>query len=133
MVYIYPEDWSAESCCVGEEDINPHFACDDLIAPAIMLLNKKGYSTTECCAGHPYRDPYIEPAYVAFDKPYHFKTLPTGWELNAGPDYYIIQEILDDNDEKEGWEGMHKIIQLNEAFYTWACTLPYYSTDAKEE
>lgn len=30
------------------------FECDDLIAPVISLLNKKGYKTKFCCAGHPY-------------------------------------------------------------------------------
>lgn len=30
------------------------FECDDLIAPIIRTLNLKGYTTTFCCAGHPY-------------------------------------------------------------------------------
>ena len=39
-------------------DNNDYFECDDLIAPAIALLNKKGYRTKFCCSGHPY--PSIE-------------------------------------------------------------------------
>ena len=31
-----------------------YFECDDLIAPAISLLNKKGYKTAFCCGGHPF-------------------------------------------------------------------------------
>lgn len=31
-----------------------YFECDDLIAPAISLLNQKGYKTNFCCSGHPF-------------------------------------------------------------------------------
>lgn len=38
------------------------FECDELIAPVIELLNKKGYKTKFCCAGHPY--PHYEEMYL---------------------------------------------------------------------
>ena len=38
------------------------FECDDLIAPIISVLNKKGYKTNFCCAGHPY--PHYEDMYI---------------------------------------------------------------------
>lgn len=33
-----------------------YFECDDMIAPTISILNKKGYRTLFCCGGHPYDD-----------------------------------------------------------------------------
>ena len=42
------------------------FECDDLIAPIISLLNKKGYKTKFCCAGHPYSH-YTEMYLLVYD------------------------------------------------------------------
>ena len=38
------------------ENVDGYFECDELIAPAIAVLNKKGYTTTHSCSGHPYED-----------------------------------------------------------------------------
>ena len=38
------------------ENVDGYFECDELIAPTIALLNKKGYTTKNCCSGHPYED-----------------------------------------------------------------------------
>ena len=54
MAYINKKDFSIVGYVddfVLEDD---YFECDDLIAPAISLLNKKGYKTEFCCSGHPY-------------------------------------------------------------------------------
>lgn len=53
MAYINKNDFTIVSFVdVLFED--QYFECDDLIAPAISLLNKKGYKTLFCCSGHPY-------------------------------------------------------------------------------
>ncbi|MHB1155014.1 MAG: hypothetical protein ACYCWE_19300 [Eubacteriales bacterium] len=36
--------------------LDDYFEVDDMIAPVIQLLNKKGYVTTFYCGGHPYVD-----------------------------------------------------------------------------
>ena len=38
--------------CKHAEDNNDYFICDKVIAPAISLLNKKGYTTYASCSGH---------------------------------------------------------------------------------
>lgn len=40
------------------------FECDELLIPAILELNNKGYSTLFCCAGHAFE--YGE-GYISFD------------------------------------------------------------------
>ncbi len=39
---------------INDSDKDFVFECDDAIAPAIRILNLKGYTTTYCCGGHPY-------------------------------------------------------------------------------
>ena len=54
MAFINKNDFSIVSYvsdCILSKN---YFECDDLIAPAISLLNKKGYKTEFCCSGHPY-------------------------------------------------------------------------------
>lgn len=44
-------------CMIGDNsigDIKLFFEVDDLIAPIISILNKKGYYTEYCCQGHPF-------------------------------------------------------------------------------
>ena len=39
---------------INNDEIKNTFECDDLIAPAIRVLNLKGYKTCYCCSGHPF-------------------------------------------------------------------------------
>lgn len=58
MAFINKNDFSILSFIndIMKED---YFECDDLIAPAISLLNKKGYKTMFCCSGHAFPE-YLE-------------------------------------------------------------------------
>ena len=39
---------------VSSPEVENTFECDDFIAPAIRVLNLKGYKTCFCCSGHPF-------------------------------------------------------------------------------
>ncbi len=58
------------------EEENDYIEIDELIAPAIILLNKKGYITEFCCSGHLYpTEEYGEiikenQCYIKFTKDY---------------------------------------------------------------
>ena len=43
---------------------NNRVEIDDLIAPAIQELNKRGYRTSACCSGHIDKPPY---AYIQYE------------------------------------------------------------------
>ena len=54
MAFINKKDFSIVGFVNDYLLKDDYFECDDLIAPAISLLNRKGYKTTFCCSGHPY-------------------------------------------------------------------------------
>ena len=54
MAYIDTRTFDIYSEVTVSEVERWSFECDDLIAPAIKALNKKGYKTVSCCTGHPY-------------------------------------------------------------------------------
>ena len=54
MVLIHKETFDILKSCSIKEETERYFLCDEAIAPAIALLNKKGYRTAYCCSGHLY-------------------------------------------------------------------------------
>lgn len=64
---------------------------DDDFIEHIQLLNKKGYYTEYCCAGH-IDDIWFRP-YITFKYKYKFKTLPKyfRWEERFDGLYYTVK------------------------------------------
>jgi hypothetical protein len=113
---------------------------DDLIAPAIIELNKKGYITRHCCAGHPGRR--FANFYVSFEPDVRFpfsalQSLPA----------QIVLEPFEIQDEKtlrmyfvaetsftvsapftdgEDPNLFPYIVQCNVDFYKWVLKLPQH-------
>lgn len=54
MAYIKKSDFSILSGSNIDGFLDDCFECDDMIAPVIQELNRKGYTTKYCCGGHPY-------------------------------------------------------------------------------
>ena len=76
---------------------NDYFECDELIAPVISLLNKKGYATRNCCCGH------------AFDEIQLLRIRPLGEDKNLSPielkekyDYISVSE--------KGEDGVYEVL-----------------------
>jgi|GEM_PF-1244604 len=69
--------WCPKTSCIGVV-----VAVDEMYAPIIIELNKKGYNTTNCCSGHSYDS--CPSAYISFDRYIKFDSLPDGW--SAGKD-----------------------------------------------
>lgn len=72
----YPNPCCPKSNCQG--DI---IELDELILPTIILLNRKGYYTTNCCSGHYYND--NSNSYISFDREVELPNLPEGYEYDA--------------------------------------------------
>jgi hypothetical protein len=88
---------------------------DELMMPAIIELNKKGWTTLFCCSGH-MNDSYIY-TYIKFEH-----------RPNTCPDSFYIDEscIRAKNPVRyiEGIEGFDLWVSLNRDLYEWALSLP---------
>ena len=88
---------------------------DDLIAPAIQNLNRRGYYTSACCSGHIEEPPY---AYIQFD--YGEMTpeiLPAGW-------YWEEDGLMYYNYVTDGTERKNEIHQVMDGLLSWSDSLP---------
>ena len=105
-----------------------HFHVDDLIAPVIQLLNRKGYFTEMCCAGGEHKQlidgnwhkPVFDKCYILFKKSVSLPSLPPGFFIepfkieNFASCLYIIK-VCDTQHDKT----------MNQ-LYEWALDLPIY-------
>ena len=114
-----------------------YFQVDELIAVPIQILNRKGYITACCCAGHPFdltgdfpefmnRPSFIieNPceSYITFEKHYLFPELPPGFEIDpkaAGT--RIVKQYHKNGDY---WQTVRDIFETMEQLYLWALNLP---------
>lgn len=111
----------------------PRFSCtgevievDELILPVIIELNKKGYFTKHCCAGHYYDK--APNSYISFEEGVKLPELPNGYVYDQHCKYiirndfsqYIDFEIIySDNDM------YFEIINYNAiSLFSWANALP---------
>jgi hypothetical protein len=105
MSYIDKENYNIY---IDIEDIrikSPLFEVDDLIAPVISMLNKKGYITTFCCSGHCDNSPITkgftikhDNCYISFqDLEIHkkIKTLPDKFKWEIDENSSIIRNDYD--------------------------------------
>ena len=130
---------------IDEYDPRPDFfEVDELIAVQIQILNRKGYKTACCCAGHPFDAAVFWPvasetgkeqwvvcdyiqrgceSYVTFAEKYEFDTLPKGFTsyITGAGVTRIVREHPKDGDD---WETVHSIMDAMEQLYLWASDLP---------
>ena len=130
MAYINKNDFSIVSVNGDPTTMNDYFECDDIIAPAISLLNRKGYKTIFCCSGHPFSSISAEvreefPSKDDMESP-EFKILwfddsdcaPKELDFNTEeyPCYVICQYNFFDT-FYVAFEQMHEFPELPDGFY----------------
>lgn len=112
---------------------------DELIAIPVQLLNRKGYKTACCCAGHslghlfPIPEvkndaitvteyawaPYNTATYITFDKEYDFPFLPEGFIRQKNK---IFKEY--NKTENAEWQTLLAIMESAKTLHDWAKALP---------
>ena len=112
---------------------------DELIAIPVQMLNRKGYKTACCCAGHApghlfpiaqveneaitvtdYAwDPWNTATYITFDKEHDFPFLPEGFTQRKN----IISKEYQKTEDTE-WQILLAIMESAKALHDWAEALP---------
>ena len=99
---------------------------DDLLLPAISILNKKGYHTNYCCSGHLYGDNGKIRFYVYFKEGCLPPNIPKLFNAcaNTFSEKLVIRCKDDEFKGKSGIERYKQILDINLAFYKWVNKLP---------
>ena len=92
------------------------FEVDELIAPTIIELNRKGWTTEFCCSGH-----LGEPIIATYIKFTHFPNvvLPVGFYRDKD-----CIRVKENSVKLEGLKGYDKLTIINRRLYRWALSLP---------
>lgn len=105
------------------------FDIDELMIPAISVLNKKGYKTTYCCAGH-YCENEECGMYVGMITDTNLPKLPNGFSIEKGnltDNHFVIRLNFLPCDMKV--EEKYLInYQKNAEFLNWCINLPVSPT-----
>jgi hypothetical protein len=126
-----------------------YFFVDDLIALPIQALNRKGYTTAFCCAGHPFTRqfedeivPCSDPieynreynkmqcqSYISFSEGVTFlPEIPRGFYKDTGASGYNLVIRKDyEYDGSDVYGIMHVIVDTMKQLYEWTLSLPDYS------
>ena len=114
---------SEESFEILENPGENSFEVDDLIAPAISMLNKRGYVTAWCCSGHAEHEERPIYAYISFwfgETPPEY--LPKGWYWEEDG---LMQHEYENNERKALSD---EIAWVMADLTTWAEGLPNLNT-----
>lgn len=109
---------------------------DELILPAVKILNEKGFATTNCCSGHIYDNGCN--IYISFHRfltedlgvdviKEMFNNLPESWNLEFEEDgRFVLQHMMDymlrEKDEVALYE---EIVSVNLELLKFVKKLPY--------
>jgi len=122
-----------------------YFEIDELIALPVQILNRKGYITACCCAGHPFDLSHEFPkivgmpppliiglpcqCYITFDEIYSFPELPPGFILEPTTNgIRIWKEIYKSGVfNYDDWKTVRDIFESVEQLYEWALKLPNFN------
>ena len=116
---------------------------DELIAVPVQILNRKGYKTACCCAGHapghmfPFPEikddaivivgydvvPCCGETYITFFEKYDFPFLPEGFIQEKNRIYKQYDKSVEGNE----WNILCQIMESAKALHDWAVALPEHT------
>jgi hypothetical protein len=114
---------------------------DELIAPSIQILNRKGYKTRHCCSGHSltewlfnegeakYRKSRTAPdSYISFEEGITLPILPPGFAIDDSENRWLVIRKFDYAYYYSDIELSRLILEAMEQLYEWALDLPDFKS-----
>ncbi len=115
---------------------------DELIAPTVQVLNRKGYITKYCCSGHPF-EKWVESkglsngtrpirSYICFENGITLPRLPHGFSVSEVLERRFNTTVIEktyfpDDDGKDHFYNIaRQILVAMTDLYKWALDLPNY-------
>lgn len=115
---------------------------DELIAPTIQILNRKGYKTTHCCSGHPLTDwlwnegkekyrksQNLPSSYISFEEGITLPILPPGFVIDDSENRRLIIRKNDYAYYATSFELSRLIFEAMAQLYQWAFYLPEFKNE----
>ena len=126
---------------IDECDQENYVEVDEMIAPVIAVLNKKGYKTVYCCSGHPYpsrdmiypENTFVHLAtYIAFEDGTKLPSCPDNAILEVAENLYqpvirIRENAYYMTENHSYYDMLVYIVEIMKSWYDWAVSLPEYN------
>ena len=142
MAYMHRKTFEIYMEVQDEKTPNEWFFVDDMIAPSIQLLNRKGYTTEWCCAGHPFigcinvhpqsgveykcEKFFARQMYVSFAEGVSsLPPVPDGFYTTTFGDMLAVRYDYP-TEMTDAYDIMAKGLEINKQFYEWVSSLPEY-------
>jgi hypothetical protein len=130
---VYPEcelepdhDFYQIALCNNKKCKGSVCEVDDLILPAIVTLNKKGYHTHYCCSGHLWGSQGYIRFYVYFKDGCLPNNIPEMFKVDTDSfsESLVIRYKTDKFNSANKLKRYKQILEINLAFYEWVNKLP---------
>jgi hypothetical protein len=106
------------------EDAGDYFFVDDLMALPIQVLNRKGYITEYCCAGHPFEGCM---SYIMFNEGVtSLPPLPDGFNKEVSISDKLVIRKYYKYDGVDVYGIMPVIVETMRQLYEWTLSLSEY-------
>ena len=138
MAYLHKKTFDILQRGGLDNDRHDYFEVDDMMALPVRVLNQKGYTTTFCCAGHPFEDitgideTTNEPekhtdfsSYISFAEGVVLPSIPLGFFIIR--EYPAIEKCLTIRTfydrELDAYSFMQKVLVKMAFLYEWTLGL----------
>lgn len=124
-MYMNSKNYSLSSIKINDSYIE----IDELIAPAVQLLNKKGYITSYSCSGH-FGNNCLRHVYISFRPGIELLSIPDGFEYEKKYNQVFLFMMGKYDDP---FSFIKDQLSYMEGLYDWALLLPEYHMSEKNK